>query len=172
MKLLLKSLILVSLIATLCTTAAQPNQPKAKIEAKNTNTTKVALAPKGAKAAAKSAPKAAPVKSSVAQPPKVPPSPAPIRYAGTCQSYMPLIRKYNWDVRVASAIMQAESRCNASAISPLNYDGLRDYGLFQIHGVAVLDPAANVAYAYYHKYLQSGWYPWTTYTSGRYLQYL
>lgn len=106
-------------------------------------------------------------------PTKIKPSPPILTYPARCQTYLPLIKKYDWDVNVAFAIMNAESKCNASAISPPNYDGLRDYGLMQIHGVEILNASQNVAYAYYHKYLPAhGWTPWTTYTSGRYLNYL
>lgn len=73
------------------------------------------------------------------------------------------------------AIMQAESSCNPYDVSPayINYDHVPDYGLMQLHGVNIINPAENIAYAYYHKYVPAGGFtPWTTYTSGKYLRYL
>lgn len=88
-----------------------------------------------------------------------------------CSSYIPAFRQYNWNVNVAVAICEAESRGNPNAISPINYDGLRDYGLMQLHGEPILNPARNIAAAYV-KYQTQGWEAWTTYNSGRYLAYL
>lgn len=107
---------------------------------------------------------------------KKPPAPVPIpkpQAALTgCESYRPLFDKYDWNVNVAMAIMQAESGCNSSSISPVNYDGVRDYGLMQLHGMDILNPAQNIEAAYYHKYLTQGWEAWSTYNSGKYLSYL
>lgn len=89
----------------------------------------------------------------------------------SCAGYRALVSQYNWPVDTMLAIMQAESGCRADAVSPPNSDGLRDYGLFQIHGEAIMDPAANVARAY-GKYTSQGLRAWTTWTSGAYLKYL
>lgn len=102
--------------------------------------------------------------------------PKPIVFTPGCAQYLPLVEQYNWNARIATAIMQAESTdpagpCDPNAVSPLNYDGLRDYGLFQIHGEPIMRPAANVARAY-QKYLSQGWQAWSTYNSGKYQQYL
>lgn len=88
-------------------------------------------------------------------------------YPTNCATYEPLVAQYNWNVRVAMAIMRAESGCNPYAISnaALNYDGISDFGLFQIHGQDVLEPAQNIAIAY-QKYQRQGWYAWSTYNSG------
>lgn len=98
---------------------------------------------------------------------------------GGCQQYLSLVSQYNWNVSTAMAIMQAESTdngipCDSQAVSnaDINPDGVSDFGLFQLHGVDILDPAQNVAYAYYHKYLTQGWEAWSTYNSGKYEQYL
>lgn len=97
-----------------------------------------------------------------------------------CASYQGLVAQYDWDVHTAMAIMQAESGCRAITPSnaAINYDGVSDFGLFQLHGIDITDPAQNVAYAYYHKYLPAvatwgnGFHPWNTYTGGAYLAYL
>lgn len=72
------------------------------------------------------------------------------------------------------AIMAAESTvgtnaCDSGAIGTASYDGVKDYGLFQLHGIDILDPAQNVAYAYQHKYLTQGWHAWSSYNNGSYL---
>ena len=103
--------------------------------------------------------------------------PAPVQPAvqgGSCARYISIFDQYNWNVRTAVAICQAESQGVANAVSSpaLNYDGISDYGLMQLHGVDITDPAANISYAYYHKYLTQGWGAWSTYNSGKYQQYL
>lgn len=74
------------------------------------------------------------------------------------------------------AIMQAESGCRAITPdnSAINWDHVPDYGLFQLHGMDITDPAQNVAAAYNVKYVGAGdsFRPWSTYTSGAYLKYL
>lgn len=104
-------------------------------------------------------------KVSVKAPPQEP------KHYGGCASYDSLFRQYDWDVSVAEAICQAESGGNPNAVSPPNYDGLRDYGLMQIHGQAILNPSANIARAH-QKYLSQGWNAWTTYNTGDYLAFL
>lgn len=91
-----------------------------------------------------------------------------------CAQYASLFEQYNWNVHTAVAICQAESSGIASQVSDpaINYDDVSDFGLMQIHGVDILDPAQNIAYAYYHKYLTQGWGAWSTYNSGKYQQYL
>lgn len=98
--------------------------------------------------------------------------PAPVAISGNCDAYKKIVAQYDWDVRVALAIMRAESTCNPNAVSPPNYDGLRDHGLMQLHGVAIYDPAKNIAYAYNNKYLHGGWSHWTVYNTGAYAKYL
>ncbi|HEU4966651.1 MAG TPA: transglycosylase SLT domain-containing protein [Candidatus Saccharimonadales bacterium] len=84
----------------------------------------------------------------------------------SCRSYDALFRLYNWNVSLAEAICQAESGGNPSAISPTN-----DYGLMQLHNLAIFDPAQNIAIAYV-KYQTQGWGAWTTYNTGAYSRYL
>jgi soluble lytic murein transglycosylase-like protein len=93
-------------------------------------------------------------------------------YASGCGTYDSLFRQYAWDVTVAEAICQAESRGNPYAASSTN-----DYGLMQIHdglslyGSQIYDPAFNVRMAY-GKYQRQGWEAWTTYNLGYYLAFL
>lgn len=91
----------------------------------------------------------------------------------SCQNYSNLFDQYNWNAATAMAICQAESQGNPNAISNgnINYDGIPDYGLMQLHGLDILDPAANINAAY-AKYLSQGWSAWSTYNSGKYAQYL
>ena len=99
------------------------------------------------------------------------PTPIPVKLAVVknvvCEQYRPLFTRYDWDVNIAMAIMQSESNCNPNAHSPTN-----DYGLMQLHGIAIFDPAKNVEYAYYNKYLKGGWGHWTDYNNGNYLRFL
>lgn len=91
-----------------------------------------------------------------------------------CAQYASLFEQYNWDVHTAVAICEAESTGVPTAIGCgcNNSDGLPDYGLMQLHNIDILDPAQNISYAYYHKYLTQGWGAWSTYNSGKYLQFL
>lgn len=91
---------------------------------------------------------------------------APISYiGGNCEQWRPIASKYPWNVDVALKVMKAESGCNPNAVSPANYDGLRDHGLMQIHGEAIYDPAANIARGY-AKYAARKWQPWSVCTKG------
>lgn len=96
-----------------------------------------------------------------------------VSYPVGCDAYVSIVDQYSWNTSIAMAIMQAESGCNPYAISngAINYDGIPDYGLFQIHGMDILNPSANIAEAY-QKYLSQGWAAWSTYNSGEYEQYL
>jgi len=85
----------------------------------------------------------------------------------TCDSYASYFEQYSWNVNTAIAICQAESSGNPNAISPTS-----DFGLMQLHDIDILNPAENIAYAYYHKYLTQGWQAWTTYNDGAYAAYL
>lgn len=93
-----------------------------------------------------------------------------------CAVYRDLVAQYDWPVQTAMAVMQAESGCRAITPdnSAANYDHVADHGLFQLHGIAVTDPAENVRIAYSLKYVGAGrsFSPWVAYTTGAYLQYL
>lgn len=93
----------------------------------------------------------------------------------SCEQWRPLVEKYNWDVELAMAIMQAESGCNPNAANNADNHGvcMGSFGLFQIscHGGQIYDPAKNVAAAW-GKYQNNGWLPWGAYTNGAYTRYL
>lgn len=114
------------------------------------------------------------IKESVAPAPLPAPTPPPITYPAGCANYLPIVQQYDWNVSIAMAIMDAESGCNPGAVSDpsLNWNHVSDYGLFQLNGIPIMDPASNIDYAYHHKYAQGGWRHWTTYTSGKYLRYM
>jgi hypothetical protein len=88
-----------------------------------------------------------------------------------CAAYVPLLQQYDWDVSVMAAVMQAESGCNPNAVNPVNYDGIGDYGLMQLHGQEIYDPSQNVAHAY-SIWTRQGYHAWSTYNNGAYLRYL
>ena len=117
-------------------------------------------------------------------------SPAPQKPAvekagvGGCDRFQPLLEKYNWDVRVMKAIMQAESSCNENATGDTSLtftQNGRTYGysvsLFQVRILPGRehcdshDPATNIACAY-HVWRGQGYKAWSVYTSGKYLKYL
>jgi hypothetical protein len=104
------------------------------------------------------------------------PKPVPkpqIHYASGCQRYDSLFRQYSWNVNVAEAICEAESKGDPYAVSPasLNYDHISDFGLMQLHGMRIFEPSANIAAAY-RKYQTQGWHAWSSYNRGVYLSYL
>jgi hypothetical protein len=70
-----------------------------------------------------------------------------------------------------TAIEHAESLCNPQAVNTINYDGKYDYGLLQLHGKAIMDPAQNIAAAY-KIWERQGYQAWTTYNNGKYLTYI
>lgn len=88
-----------------------------------------------------------------------------------CAQYRSLVAQYNWNVNTMMAIMRAESGCNPNEISPVDYDGERDYGLLQLHNMDILNPSQNIAAAY-HKWTIQGYGAWTSYNTGFYLSYL
>src|SRR3990167_4457593 len=92
---------------------------------------------------------------------KAPEAPKRVVYSIGCEQYRPLVAQYGWSVSVAMAVMKAESGCNPNAISPTN-----DHGLFQLNRIPIYEPAANIRYAYYNKYLKGGWSHWTVCNKG------
>lgn len=92
-------------------------------------------------------PAVAPVAEVAAPEPVAPtPQPAPVQtayIAGNCESYRPLVQKYFGNATEAAMItMSKESSCDPNATSATN-----DHGLFQLNGMAIYDPEANVAAA-------------------------
>jgi hypothetical protein len=66
---------------------------------------------------------------------------------------------------IAEAIASCESGWNPSQIGTASQDGIPDYGLFQLHGIEIMDAYQNALYAYQQKYLPAlargdGWSPW------------
>jgi soluble lytic murein transglycosylase-like protein len=123
----------------------------------------------------------------VAQPvqqatPAVQPAPAG---NGSCEQYRSLFTKYSdWDVPTAMAIAHAESTCNPSAHnasdghdSCTGSHGLMQVacfwaGFYKIPQDSLYDPATNVEIAHRIYQRQGSFYPWTTWTGGKYKQYL
>lgn len=93
-----------------------------------------------------------------------------------CEAYRSLLSQYNWDISIAMAVMQAESSCDPTQLSPT-----ADRGLMQINAVhadmvngnldALYDPTTNIQVAY-RVYLSQGWNGWSAYKSGAYLKFL
>jgi len=88
------------------------------------------------------------------------------------------IRTKNWDHAVAIAVMMAESQGNSKAYNPEWHRTCQgSYGLFQVacmhfeKGDDKLSAKTNIDTAY-KVYKQSGFKPWTTFTSGAYLAFL
>ena len=89
-----------------------------------------------------------------------------------------LISQYNWDVRVAYAIMMAESRGNPNIINWRDKHRTcgGSFGLFQLacfrgSKETLLDPETNVKMAY-EIWKREGWRPWGAYTNKSYLKFL
>lgn len=75
--------------------------------------------------------------------------PAPTYVDGNCESYRPLVQKYFGNATDgAMIVMSKESSCTSWKISDTN-----DYGLFQLNGIDIREPEANIKYAYEHKFL-------------------
>lgn len=104
---------------------------------------------------------------------------APAPTTGNCS----LVNNYDWPKNVAYGVCMAESRGNSNAINWGDNHGscVGSYGLMQVgcfwfpfYGYSVSDgynPAINMLVAY-KIWQRSGFSPWTTWTSGAYLQYL
>ncbi len=87
----------------------------------------------------------------------------PVAFQGTggVEQWRWFVALYSWPVDDMLRIMSCEDYTgNPNRIGGPDYDGLYDYGLFQIHGdPAALDPYYNVQRAY-EKYQASGFKPW------------
>ena len=94
----------------------------------------------------------------------------PISYPVGCANYAHIIAKYNWNQRIASAVMKAESGCNPNAIGDNRVIGgiyAPSCGLMQIRTLKsrpscsqLQNPETNIAWAY-KLYASSGWSPWS-----------
>ena len=80
------------------------------------------------------------------------------------------LQQYSWNWRTMLAIEKAESGCNADAINYANSDGIPDFGILQLHSQDIMDPVQNIAAAYKLWKTQS-YEAWSTFDSGKYLQY-
>lgn len=105
-------------------------------------------------------------------------------YTGVCAEYYDIVAKY-WsgdEIKVALAVMRAESGCNPNAIGEnKNSSGVvwsKDLGLFQINDyyhdtTNWTDPEVNIAKAYeIYKRAGNKWTPWCAYTNGSYKKWL
>ncbi|MEP6538786.1 MAG: hypothetical protein ABJF23_25855 [Bryobacteraceae bacterium] len=91
-------------------------------------------------------------------------------------------RKFGSDCRVALAIQRAENPQGKCEIYHYNSNGTLDWGYFQINTVHLerpglnlrdlLDCKANIDFAYQLYVEKGGFSPWSTFKSGRYLQFL
>ncbi|RYF29593.1 MAG: hypothetical protein EOO17_00825 [Chloroflexi bacterium] len=107
-------------------------------------------------------------------------APAPV-VSGGCESFLPLVSKYDWDVKIMMAIMQAESTCRSDAIGdtqPIAGLLAHSCGLFQIRTLAgrptceqLKDPATNIDWAY-RIYKGQGLRAWSVFSNGKYTRYL
>lgn len=106
-----------------------------------------------------------------------------------CEKYRPLLEKYDWEISIAYAIMQAENRsCDPAANNAgLNTDGTNDAGLMQINSIHVdsglisdadrynPDRSIKAAYMLYKQRASwdtNGWNAWATFNNGEYKKYI
>jgi hypothetical protein len=122
------------------------------------------------------------IKEEVVIVPAVVETPAPelVAVPATCESE---ILKYNWDTRIARAVMMAESGGNTSIVNNNPRTGDYSIGCFQVNiygGNArnrpseeqLKDPAVNVAFAY-NLWRNTSWsQSWGAYSNGSYLRFL
>lgn len=74
--------------------------------------------------------------------------------SGNCEQWRALVSRFDWNADIVLLVMKNESGCNPNNIST-NKNGSHDYGLMQLNNIQILDPAANIEYAYYHKYVSA-----------------
>ena len=106
-------------------------------------------------------------------------APEPAPQPQGCDEYRSLVQQYDWDARIALAVMEAESSCRPDATN-FNTNGSTDRGLFQINSVhlskvaspgLLFDPAINIRVAY-SVYQGSGWRAWSAFNNGKHLKFL
>lgn len=98
-----------------------------------------------------------------------------------CEAYRSEIAKYDWNVNIAMAIMQAESGCRTIAKGDDRVIGgihAPSCGLFQVRTLPgrptceqLKDPATNIAWAY-KLYSGRSWRPWSVWNNGQYLKHM
>lgn len=108
----------------------------------------------------------------------VKPSPPIYRYQYTCTELEQLWDREGGNPRdafLAAEISRAESSGVSRAVSPMDWNGERDWGLWQINGghdpadpTLYLDPVVNARAAIAISDDGSNWSPWTTYLTGAY----
>lgn len=80
----------------------------------------------------------------------------------TCEKYLPLVEKYDWDPDVAMRVMYAESGCQPTAYNAKDQHKtcVGSSGLMQIDCTygKLFNPEENIRVAYFDKYLKGGWY--------------
>jgi hypothetical protein len=91
-------------------------------------------------------------------------------------------RKFGSDCRIALAIQRAENPLGKCEIYHYNSNGTLDWGYFQINTIHLqrpglilrdlLDCKANIDFAYQLYQEKRGFTPWSTYTSGKYREFL
>ena len=96
--------------------------------------------------------------------------------ADVCEGFRPLVAKYDWNVDIAMAVMNAESGCRTNALGR-NTNGTNDAGLFQVNSIhdttdRRYQPEHNVALAYKiyaarSKWDSSGWKAWSVCLNGK-----
>lgn len=99
-----------------------------------------------------------------------------------CAQYLPLVEKYDWDARIALAVMEAESHCKTDAVGDTWEIGgivAPSCGLMQVRTIAewrgtceqLHNPEFNIDIAY-KVYVGQGWKAWSVFNNGAYKKYL
>jgi hypothetical protein len=111
-----------------------------------------------------------------------PPAPASRPASNGCEPIISLLEQYDWDTRIALAIIKAESGCNTNAVGdnyPINGLYAPSCGYAQIRTLTgrptceqLQDPATNIAWMYKISGGGTNWRPWSVFASGKYLQYI
>lgn len=168
----MKFLLAIILTITLVTTSAPPKQKLNNTVANNSKSSKVTVQETKAETDAEATPIA---QVTPPEPPKT-----------GCDAYDDLLARYFGDsIRIAKAVMQAESGCNPASVGDghLTYvqDGVTygmSCGLFQIRFLPgrpsceqMKNPSENIAYAG-QMFAGQGWSPWSAFKNGSYLRHL
>lgn len=185
MKTIIATIVAVATTVVIVTNIDIPtvNEPQTQVQHSIATETVAPEQPAETKPAEAPATEPAPIEQQAVAEPE--PQPAPSGN-GSCEQYRSLFAQYtDWDVPTAMAIAHAESSgCDPTAHN--NTDGhatcTGSHGLMQVacfwadfYNIprdSLYDPATNVEIAH-RVYQRSGsFYPWTTWTGGKYKQYL